>query len=111
MNKNKDLIIKKIFSLASKHHASNNIEVAQKLYKEVLKINPNYTPALNNLGVVFKIIGEKQKAKDCYEKAIEIDPSNADAYCNLGMIFKELEENQKALDCYEQVIKINPNPI
>ena len=111
MNKNKDLIINKIFSLATKQHASNNIEGAQNLYKEVLKINPNHTPALNNLGVVFKTIGENQKAKDCYEKAIEIDPSNADAHCNLGMIFKELEENQKAIDCYERAIKINPKHV
>jgi tetratricopeptide (TPR) repeat protein len=108
MNISKNLTIKEIFSLATKNHASNNIEVAQKLYKEVLKINPNYAPAHNNLGVVFKTLGETHKAKDCYEKSIEIDPSYADAYCNLGMIFKELEENQKAIDYYEKAIEINP---
>ena len=56
----------------------------------------NYADAHNNLGVIFKELGENQKAKECYEKAIEIDPNYAYAHYNLGVVFKELGENQKA---------------
>ena len=59
--------------------------------------------------VIFKELGENQKAKECYEKAIEINPNYVDAHYNLGVIFKELGENQKAKDCYEKAIEINPN--
>jgi hypothetical protein len=65
--------------------------------------------AHNNLGIIFKNLGEYQKAKDCFEKAIAIKPNYVDAHNNLGNIFKELIENQKAKSCYEKAIKINPN--
>ena len=109
MSKNKTLIINENFSLAVKNHQEGKIDIAQELYNQVLKIDPNHSQALNNLGVIFKVLGEHQKAKDCYEKAIEINPNYSDAHNNLGMIFKELGEKQKAKECYEKAIEINPN--
>ena len=111
MNKDKDLTIEETFRLAVTNHAENNIEVAQNLYKEVLKIDSNYAPAHNNLGVIFKKLEENYKAIDCYEKAIKVNPYYVDAHFNLGTIFKKLKENKKAIDCYEKVIKINPKHI
>ena len=78
------LKIKETFELAIQKHQKNDIKEAQELYHQVLKINPNHSQALNNLGVIFKTLGEKQKAKDCYEKAIKINPNYADAHNNLG---------------------------
>ena len=65
--------------------------------------------AHNNLGVIFKELGENQKAKECFKKVIEINPDHINTHFNLGIIFKELEENQKAKRCFEKVIEINPN--
>ena len=109
MNKNKNLKIKEIFELAVKNHQENKNDVAQKLYNQVLNIEPNHSAALNNLGVTFKKLGEYQKAKDCYEKAIEIKPNYIDAHYNLGNVFKELKDYQKAKDCYGKAIEIDPN--
>tara|TARA_B100000787_G_scaffold89903_1_gene66448 strand:- start:65 stop:1447 length:1383 start_codon:yes stop_codon:yes gene_type:complete len=111
MNTNKNLQIKETFNLAIKNHQEDKTDIAQELYNQVLKINPNHSPALNNLGVIFKELGENQKAKKCYEKAITINPNHVGAHNNLGVIFKELEEHQKAKDCFEKVITIDPNHI
>ena len=108
MDENKNLKIKEIFSLAVKSHTTNNIMVAQKLYKEVLKIDPNHANTHNNLGIIFYNSGDNQNAKKFYEKSIEIDPYNANAHNNLGVVFKVLGEDQKAKNCYEKAIKINP---
>ena len=40
-----------------------------------------------SFGLVFKNLGENEKAIDCYEKAIAINPNYVDAYNNLGIIF------------------------
>ena len=109
MNNKKDLIVKEAFALAIQDHQNNNLQGAQSYYQKVLKIDPNHSQALNNIGVIFKGLGENQKAKECFEQAIEIDPNYADAHYNLGNIFIKLKENQKAKDCFEQAIKINPN--
>jgi len=109
MNNNKDLTINEIFSLAVKNHQEGKTDIALKLYNQVLKIDPNYVHAHNNLSIIFIKLKDFQKAKECFEKVIAINPNNADAHSNLGNIFKELEENQKAINCYEKAITINPN--
>ena len=109
MSNKKNLTVKEAFALAVQNHQNNNLQDAQNYYQKVLKIEPNNTPTLNNLGVIFKGLGDLQKAKDCYEQAIKINPNYADAHNNLGNIFNGLGDLQKAKDCYEQAIKINPN--
>jgi tetratricopeptide (TPR) repeat protein len=109
MNTNKDLTIEEVFKLAVKNHQEGKTDIAQEHYNQVLKINPNHSQALNNIGVISKGLGENQKAKECYEKVIEINPNHAIAHNNLGNIFKKLEENQKAKECYEKAIGIDPN--
>ena len=87
MNK-KNLTTKETFDLAVQNHKKNNLQAAEKLYKEILKTNPNFEGAYNNLGNVLHELGEFQKAVSCYEKAIQIQPNYANAHYNLGLIFK-----------------------
>ena len=54
MDKNKNLIIKETFGRAIKNHQEGKTAIAQDLYNQVLKIDPNYADALNNLGLLFK---------------------------------------------------------
>ena len=105
----KNFTVNQAFDLAVQNHQNNNLQDAQNYYQKVLNMDPNHLMALNNLGVIFRELGENQKAKDCYEKAIEINPNYADAHSNLGNIFKKLDEYQKAKDCYEKAIIIDPN--
>jgi len=109
MNNKKDLIVKEAFALAIQDHQNNNLQGAHSYYQKVLKIDPNHSQALNNIGIIFEGLGENQKAKECYEKAIEINPNYAATHYNLGKIFQRLSENQKAKECYEKTIVINPN--
>jgi tetratricopeptide (TPR) repeat protein len=103
------LTIEETFKLAVKNHQENKTDIAQELYNQVLKIDPKHSAALNNLGVIYRYLGENQKAKDCCEKAITVKPNYADAHNNLGVIWRDLGENQKAISCYEKAIAINPN--
>ena len=109
MTNEKDLTLKKAFDLAVQNHQEGRLDVAQEFYNQVLKINPNHSFALSNIGLIFNKSGEREKAKDCYEKAIEINPNYADAHYNLGVLFQELGEREKAKDYYEKAIEINPN--
>ena len=80
--------IEKIFNLAVKNHQEGKTDIAQELYNQVLKIDPNHSQTLNNIAVIFTNSKDYQKAISSYEKAIEIDPNYADAHNNLGIIFK-----------------------
>jgi Tfp pilus assembly protein PilF len=63
MSKKKNLTLKETFALAVQNHQKNNLQVAENLYKEVLKTKPNHADAYNNLGIVFEKLGQSQKAK------------------------------------------------
>ena len=111
MNKKKNLTTKETFALAVQHHQKNNLQVAEKLYREILKTNPNHANTRNNLGSVLKELGESQKAISCFQKAIEIQSDHAGAYYNLGIVFNELGELQKAISCFQKTIGIQSNHV
>ena len=105
----KNLTTEETFALAVQNQQKNNLQIAEKLYKETLKTNPNHVDAYNNLGVILLRSGKPQKAKSCCEKAIEINPNYASAHNNLGNALNLLGEHQKAKSCYEKAIEIQPN--
>ena len=106
MNEKKNLTTEETFALAVQNQQKNNLKVAENLYKETLKANPNHVDAHNNLGIVFKELGELQKAVDCFQKVIQLKPDRVeDAHISLGLIFKELGEPQKAISCYEKAFR------
>ena len=111
MDKIKNINLEETFNLAVKNHQNNNLQDAHNYYQKILKIDPNHLGALNNLGVIFKKLGQIQKAKEFFEKVIQIDPNDIDTYYNLGAVFVDLEDFQKAKDCYEKVIEIDPNHV
>ena len=104
-----NLSLKKIFNLALQNHKVNNIQIAEKLYKKILKINPNHLDSIFLLGSLSLQIKNFDKARQLLQKTIKINPDHADAHFNLGILFKELGELQKAMSCYTSVIEINPN--
>ena len=62
MNKNKNLTIEKFFTLAGANLKQNKLKEAQILYNKILEVNPNHLNTLNNLGIVFKKLGDNQEA-------------------------------------------------
>ena len=111
MSNEKDLTLKEAFDLAIKNHQEGKTDIAQDLYNQVLKIDPNYTPAHNNLGILFQQSREYQKAKDCFEKIIKTVPNFPNVHNNLGITYNKLGESQKAISSFEKAIEINPKNI
>ena len=46
----KNLTIKETFDLAFEHHKKNDFKIAENLYKDVLKLNPNHFETIYLLG-------------------------------------------------------------
>ena len=109
MNEDKNLIIKETFLLAIQNHQKNNLQIAEKLYNQIIKLEPNHSTAHNNLGIILQQAGKYQGAQRCYEKAIEIYPNYIKALNNLGTIYQELGEIKKAIDTYKKVIILKPD--
>ena len=110
MSNEKDLNVKEAFALAIQNHQNNNLQDAQNYYHKVLEINPNNVDALNNLGVIFKKLGENQKAKECYEKAIAINPNYINAYENLSTLYIiKTDDLEKSINLSYKTLKLFHN--
>ncbi|MDB9437981.1 tetratricopeptide repeat protein, partial [Dolichospermum lemmermannii CS-548] len=65
---------------------------------------------LNNIGLVYDALGEKQKALDFYNQALPILRAVGDrggeavTLNNIGLVYDALGEKQKALDFYNQAL-------
>ena len=58
----KNLTLKEAMILGVQHQQKGNLKAAKKIYEDILKINPNYAGAHNNLGNILKELEEYQKA-------------------------------------------------
>ena len=109
MNKNNDLTIKEIFNQALQNHQNNNLDIAEKLYNKIIKIDPNHSDSLNNLGLLFFLKRDNIEAIKYFKKTLEINTNNVNAYYNLGLAFNEIAQYHEAIDSYEKTITLDPN--
>ena len=106
---NQKLIIEKNFNLALENHQKNNLQNAERIYKKILKINPNHFQSICFLGTLSIQTKNFEKGKQLFYKAIEIQPNNANIHNNLGTVFKELGEFRKAINYFQKTIEFQPD--
>ena len=111
MNEKKNLTTEKTFALAVENHKKNNFQIAENLYKEILKTNPNDFAPIYLLGTLSIHKKDFNRSIQLLEKAVQIRPNHASAYSNLGiaLISNDVKNYQEAKDCFNKAIKIDPN--
>ena len=84
-------------SIGDMYHELGNEKEAFKVYSKVLKINPDYAPALNNYAYFLALKGTKlKKACEMSRKTIEKEPDNPTYLDTYGWILHLLGRNQEA---------------
>ena len=63
MNEKRNLAIEEAFASAIQNHRKNKFEVAENLYKEILKKNPNHFQSICLLGTLSIQIKNFERAK------------------------------------------------
>lgn len=86
------------FGLAWAARRGHDLTTAEKAYREVLRIWPDDSRVLNNLGNVLAVQGRTEEALIAYKKSGEVDPTNAAAWFNASQIYTQRFEYQLATD-------------
>lgn len=98
-----------------------SIEMAIKLVKEAIGIDPAYAPAYAQLGIASILVSDRnygtlphaesgEQAKLALDKALQLDPQSAEALAGMGLYYRQFElDHQKAMDLLKQAVSINPN--
>jgi len=85
------------------------LEEARSVLEHALEINPNYLPAMNNLGEVYQELGEHDlQMKNCLQ-AVKKHPNSALAFNNLGSAFVELAMFDEAKQAFNTCLKLDPS--
>ena len=108
MNK-KNLSPEETFNLAFKHHQKNNFQIAENLYREILKVKPDHIETIFLLGSLSAQRKNFNIAKKLLYKVIQIQPNHAPAYNNLGNVLKILGERFQAVSYYKKAIHVQSN--
>lgn len=78
-----------MYALAMYYQETEKYAEAEKLYRQMLDINPNSSDALNNLGWLEKeVYGDMDRALEYFTRALEANPNNEEAQKNAA-IFTE----------------------
>ncbi|MGB5156102.1 tetratricopeptide repeat protein [Desulfobacterium sp. N47] len=91
------------------YYNKNDFALAEKYYKQALKIEPNYSIALHGLGLTYLKMGNAPEAVIYLEKAMKYSPWVPERYFDLAKAYEKLEQYDKAIECYYNIIKISQN--
>ena len=89
-----------------KHHQAGELGKAEKIYQQVLRIDPNHPDALHLLGVSAHQAGQNEVAADYIRRAVKANPRQAAFHCNLGVAYRELKRFGEAKACYQRALAI-----
>ncbi len=96
-------------AIGTRHHQAGQWAEAEKIYRQILVADPNYSLALHQLGILAMQSGKFAAAVDLFDRAIHNDPSQAALHAQLGEAYRHLEQLTQAEKCYRHALKIQPN--
>jgi tetratricopeptide (TPR) repeat protein len=91
------------------YHQMLDLGPAEKYYRLAVKVNHNYSEAVNNLGTVYYARKSYRRAIGEYKKALRINPKSASIWSNLGMGYFARKEYQRAEQSWQQAMALDPD--
>jgi Tfp pilus assembly protein PilF len=98
----------KEYDKGNKEQQKGNSQAALERYQKALEIDPNFYPALNNMGTLYEQRGNHAKANEAFAKAREVNPDDGEAYINLGHVLYEEGQFRSAVDQLDQGLQRSP---
>jgi predicted Zn-dependent protease len=100
--------------LAKTNMAMTYVETANPmqgilLLREVIAQEPDYVPALYDLGMLSIKSKQFGKAVERFKEVLKIDPANSDAALKLGYCLMEANRKEEAKEILEKVLKNSKN--
>ncbi len=89
-------------------HSSGELDLAKKVYTDVLDLTPDNVDALHLLGVIEHSGGRLARAAELIERAIELKPNVALLHSSLGSVYQQRGDVQAAAVCFKQAIDCDP---
>ncbi len=90
------------------YHQLTDTNTARKYYERAVKVNPEYSEAVNNLGTAYYAHKNYRRATTQYLKALQLNPNSASVYSNLGTAYFARKKYDQALQAYQKALQLDP---
>ncbi|MHA1519941.1 MAG: tetratricopeptide repeat protein [Promethearchaeota archaeon] len=102
---------RELFQRAYKASNDRQFEQAKQIYLQVIKLDPNYSMAWNNLGwIYYDQYQNYSEAESCYKTALKCDKNNYYAWNNYGIWYYRHKKKYKAAErCWQKAVKLYPD--
>jgi tetratricopeptide (TPR) repeat protein len=95
-------------NLAIAYQLDGELEAAARHYRDAVRVDPAYAPALTNLAALLRRQGQVDQAAALYRRALAVNPRYAPAHNDLGDILKDAGQTEEALAHFQQALEIDP---
>ena len=97
-----------LFEQAQAAEEAQDAATAERLYRRVMKLDPDDPAAAFNLGNLFRSGGRKVDAESAYRAATKADPRFVEAWYNLADLLDDQGRTGDALVCLRQALDVGP---
>jgi tetratricopeptide (TPR) repeat protein len=104
-------LIKVLEASGLQHLQAGKYQQAERIYCQILELEPNNSEAYKNLGDILLNQGKLEEAIAHYQQAVSLNPQDANSYFNLGLVFQIQALFEEAIAYYQQFLTLNSNNI
>ena len=98
-----------LLKLAIEAHQAGRMDEAERLYRQILDIDPGHSNANHFLGVIAHHTGRGKEAAQRIAKAIKREPANSSFHFDLGNVLKALGRLDDAIKNLREAIRLSPD--
>ncbi|MGP0090776.1 MAG: tetratricopeptide repeat protein [Xanthobacteraceae bacterium] len=95
--------------IAWQHHQAGRLPEAEKIYRQVLSVEPLNADALGLLGMVALQGGNNETAADLLGRAVALQPAHPDLLRYLGDAYLNLNRLAEAEACFRKLLALKPD--
>ena len=97
------------YNLGASLVKSDQLKSGRDAYLEALRIEPDYAMTHQQLGSVYRQLGNLGKAIEHLHRALQLDPALATAHYELATALLESGEIEQAVYYYRRTLQLDPN--
>jgi tetratricopeptide (TPR) repeat protein len=96
---------------ALKFHQAGDLPQAERIYREVLLLDPNQGDALNLLGVLANQMGQPETAIDLLSRAVAAHPHEPEFHSTLAAAYTATGDVASAITHYRKAVRLKPQAV
>ncbi|MDJ0682209.1 MAG: tetratricopeptide repeat protein [Xenococcaceae cyanobacterium MO_167.B52] len=108
INKSSGVNLQSVLREGKQLQEAGKITQATAKYQELLELNSNFIPALNNLAMIYEDQKEFERATVYRQRIIQVKPNDSIAYAKLANAIWNQNKYQEAVSLYQKAIQLKP---